>query len=224
MKGFFVVVFLLVIIRPSVAQDTLKLSNNFKFKEGVYNSFEALKRNQPTYAWDEIKEMTYVDRDDYVAKFEYLLYFDVQQDSVVDLLKTDIWGVCIDGIPFIKTMDEGSQTPHFVGFRTRGKICYYTYPTTRRVKVPMRIYDPVSGVLVYTKYVINNEPDTVQKVFSFDNGRVDDFRLDVLQNWLSDDVQLTNTLNDLNQQVAEEKLHRLMLIYNDRNLIYLKKD
>ncbi len=220
---------LLVLLYSSIAglvigQDSLKLSNTFKFQEGVYATFDALQRNQPTYTWDQIKEMTYVDREDYVAKFEYLKYFDIEQDSAIDLLQKDIWGVCIDGIPFIRMEDSLKQITQFVGLRTRGKICYYTYPTLKQVKVPMKIYDPDTGELVYIKSVINNEPDTIQKVLSFVDGSIADFKLDILKSWVKDDAQVANTLSDYRDLISEEKLYKLMLIYNDRNLVYLKEN
>lgn len=204
------------------AQDTTKLTNDFKFKNGIYTSFKHLQNNLPTHTWEEVNASAYVNREKYIVQFEYIknkVNFLAPNQMPLD----SIWGVVVDGVPYIRLTDSTKNLLQFVGLRTRGKICYFTYESHRKEEVPMTIYDPTSNEPIYTTAIKNKVAYIEKKILHFKTGEIVNFTVDNFIAWSKDDVQLMNTMRTLSMKEAQEKLYRLMLIYNDRNLVYIRQ-
>ena len=199
------------------AQDTVQLVNSFEFKDGVYLNINDLQNNEPNYTWGEIDASAHINREKKVIRLEYLN----TKDSAKIGLEKEVWGICVEGVPYIRIIDSMKQQTIFVALRSRGKLCYFYYDSYEIREVPMTIYDPNTGQPVWQQSVENKEPIVVEKMLNFKTGSVADMDISVFKDWIQDDRQLTNTINDLSAVEAREKLYKMLLIYNDRNPYFL---
>ena len=91
----------------SVAQDTISLSNDYPFKDGIYLSFEEFKGDNPTYAIGQFK-IDEIDSTDYdltkVRKIKIL----TQKGKWKSYSINKIWGLAYDGIPYVYYKGLGS--------------------------------------------------------------------------------------------------------------------
>ena len=62
----------------------------------------------------------------------------------------------------------------------------------------------------------------MEKIMSFETGEIEMFKLTTFKNWIKKtDEKLMATLEDFNETQASEKLYKSMLIFNDRNPVYV---
>ncbi|MGB1120943.1 MAG: hypothetical protein ACPG3Z_03035 [Saprospiraceae bacterium] len=198
-------------------QDSVQLVNSFEFNDGVYLTINDLQQNKPNYTWAEINASAHINRDKEVIRLEYL---NVKDSSKVGLQEA-VWGICVEGVPYIRMIDTMKGQTIFTALRVRGKLCYFYYDSYEMREVPMTIYDPNTGRPIWQQNVENKEPVVVEKMLNFETGNISDMEVSTFKNWIQDDKQLTNTINDLSAAEAREKLYKMLLIYNDRNPYYL---
>jgi hypothetical protein len=197
----------------------VKLTNDFQFKSGLYLSFESFKNNEPDYTWEQVEYDAFSNTEKRAIQFKYLTQVD-NKSKVIPL--DSIWGFCAEGIPYIKVDIPARKTTEFTALRTRGRICYFTYETYIVKKVPMTIYDPSTGKPVLTKEIENKELATIEKIMNFETGEIEDFSLPIFKEWIKiTDEKLTTTLDEFKEEQASEKLYKSMLIFNDRNPVYV---
>jgi hypothetical protein len=199
------------------AQDSLQITNNFEFNNGVYLTINDLQKNQPNYNWQEVKASAHINREKNIVRFEYLNIVDSFENVVKILTKTDFWGVCVDGVPYIRVVDTMLNEVQFIGLRTRGRICYFEYDSYEMRSVPMTIYNPKTRKPVWVQNLVNKEAVVKQKMMDFSTGKVEDLDISIFKDWIKNDQQLINTINDLSEKEANRKLYKMMLIYNDRH-------
>lgn len=194
------------------------ITKNFKFLDGIYTSFDAFQKNEPTYTWKDVKASVYTNPQTYVTQIEHIIY----EDRMLDLDK--LWGVCLGGIPYIHQPREllGKQNTTFVGLKLRGKICYFTFDSEETLELLMPVYNPHTGK-PFRKAVIKREyTKTHSKILDFESGEVKDFSISNLLDWIEDDPELVKTVSEMNPIEAEEKLFTCLLIYVDRNVVRVK--
>lgn len=198
-------------------QDSVQLVNSFEFNDGVYLTINDLQQNQPNYTWAEINASAHINRDKEVIRLEYLN----TKDSSKIGLEQGVWGICVEGVPYIRMIDTMKEQTIFTALRVRGKLCYFYYDSYEMREVPMTIYDPNTGQPIWQQNVENKEPVVVEKILNFETGNISDMEVSAFKKWIQDDKQLTNTINDLSAAEARAKLYKMLLIYNDRNPYYL---
>jgi hypothetical protein len=203
-------------------QDSTKLlTNSFQFENGIYQTFEDLKANKPTYDWDEVKTFAHINREKKVIQFDIIEVIDSVNKLFIELNQDNFWGICVEGIPYIRVIDTMKKQVQFVELRTRGKLCYYYYESFEIREVPMIIYDPETQQPIWRQSVKNKMSVTVEKILEFSNGKSTVFNIKNVKNLIVNDNKLLNTLTDLTPAEAEKKLFKMVLIYNDRNKIYI---
>lgn len=198
--------------------DSLLLTKNFKFNDGIYLTFSDFQKNQPSFTWEEVNSRMATSDEGFVAQVEFIR----KNQQALDLQQ--IWGICIGGIPYIR-LPKGEVTESatvFVGLRVRGKICYFKYKDEEVDTVEVKAYNPLNGrpyrqAKVPVERTVQNE-----KMLDFQTGEIAEFTPQNFLDWIRDDRQLWNTVSELEPQDAEEKLFRCLLIYVDRNAVYLK--
>lgn len=199
----------------------VKLTNDFEFKNGLYLSFESFKNNTPDLTWEEVKYDAFSNQEKRSIQFKYLNRVDTNNKLKSIPLDT-IWGFCAEGVPYIRVDIPSRATSEFTVLRTRGRICYFTYEAYIMKEVPMIIYDPNTGRPIFKKSIQNEELVTVEKIMSFETGEVETFSLPIFKEWIiKTDEKLMTTLEDFNETQASEKLYKSMLIFNDRNPVYV---
>lgn len=200
-----------------------QLTNEFEFKSGLYLSFESFKKNKPDLTWQEVRYDAHANRGKRAIQFKFMYRIDTSTKAETALPLESIWGICAEGVPYVRVSIPSRETSIFTALKTRGRICHYTYDTYVIKKVPMTIYDPNSGKPILQKEIENEELITKEAILNFESGKIVDFTVPNFKTWIKEiDEKLTATLEGLSEKEATEKLHKTMLIFNDRNPIYIE--
>lgn len=200
-------------------QDSVLLSKNFRFADGLYFSLAELQANRPGLPMDSMKM-------DYITNPQTSL----TQLNAVFLKKNtpafsvdSIWAICLDGVPSIRVPKNeiNRELPNFAAFKLRGKICYFTYPDYRKKTIRIAAYNPATGRPFRHGNVVRDEEVIIQKMLQFETGKMADLTLGNLLAWIQDDQLLVETIVELPKEEQEDKLFKSLLIYVDRNPAYL---
>ena len=87
----------------------------------------------------------------------------------------------------------------------------------------MFVHNPYTGERIGSRNIINKELVAVQRILHFQTGETTDFNLTNMRTWTEDDAGLHKSLIEMKEKDVEEKLFKTLLIYNDRNPIYIEK-
>ena len=214
--------FLLAMIALPAQSDSLLLTKNFQFKDGIYLSLNALHRNSPDYEWDELDAVLTTSARAFVAKVAKL-----KSKSGENIELHSVLAISLEGVPYVnvKRSDEPSpsreQAVVFAGLKVRGKIAYFSYESDTTELVEISAYNPLTKRPFRKGHVPVKSSLTIEKIFYFPDGRIADFTPERLLEWISDDKQLWNTVNELGEDPKREKLFKCLLIYDDRNGFYM---
>ena len=205
------------------AQDSLLLTKNFKFTDGIYFSFAAFKANQPDYALSELRAEIYTNPQNFMTHIQEIMI--QTTDESVDTLKIDsLWGITIAGIPYIRLPKEkvDQKTWIFAGLQLRGKICYFSFENEYEREVIMPVYNPWTGRAFRSGVVKRTQKIKHEKMLHFETGDIRDFTIEAFKKWIQDDPKLLASVNKLSKEEIPEKLFKCMLIYVDRNQVYIE--
>ena len=204
-------------------EDSLILTKNYHFKDGVYLSFEAFQSNTPDYKWDELKSNLVTNPQTFITQIQYVYIKNEEKEIPLGLDK--IWCVSLAGIPYLR-LQEGDTKKHlttFAGLQLRGKICYFSFEDYRLVKIPIHAYNPYTGIPFRSGIIEREKNLKIEKILNFETGEIAILTVENIKKWITDDQKLLDTLNELTIEEAEEKLFKCLLIYDDRNVIRIKK-
>jgi hypothetical protein len=87
----------------------------------------------------------------------------------------------------------------------------------------MYVHNPYTGERIGKKNISNRNLEFIQKILHFDSGEITDFNFDNFLNWSKDDLGLYKSLSEIKSEEREGKLFKSLLIYNDRNPVYIKQ-
>lgn len=207
----------------TVAQEEVVLSKNFKFQDGLYYSFSDFKNNSPHLTWDTLDANLFVNPQTLIAKVSTLhLKTNAGKEQIV---LDSLWGFSLGGIPYIR-LPRGllsSSFEVFAGIKLRGKICYYAYQEEVTKDVPMPIYNPLTRQPFYKTTVKRTFPEVKEWMIDFASGEIEAFTVDNFKNWIKDDPDLLETIEGFDDKKAKDRLFKCLLIYDDRNLVNIKK-
>jgi hypothetical protein len=231
-KRIFIILSLSICVNALlIAQgDMVYLSKNFKFQDGIFLSFEDFKNNKPTYKWKEVLAGVHSNPQNFLAQMYGLKVemVEVSEEKEIQYRNVDlesIWGICLDGIPYIRLSREelNKENVVFAGMKLRGKICYYEYEEFVIEKKEMSAYNPVTGYPFRTKDVDVKVKLIHQNMLHFETGETAVFSKENFKEWIKDDKRLYETVSELSTQEVEDKLFKCLLIYDDRNLVKVRK-
>jgi len=231
-KRIFIILSLSICVNALlIAQgDMVYLSKNFKFQDGIFLSFEDFKNNKPTYKWKEVLAGVHSNPQNFLAQMYGLKVemVEVSEEKEIQYRNVDlesIWGICLDGIPYIRLSREelNKENVVFAGMKLRGKICYYEYEEFVIEKKEMSAYNPVTGYPFRTKDVDVKVKLIHQNMLHFETGETAVFSKENFKEWIKDDKRLYETVSELSTQEVEYKLFKCLLIYDDRNLVKVRK-
>ena len=198
--------------------DTILVTKNFKFKDGVYLSFEAFQQNKPDYSWKEVSSSVFINGDSFMSKAEDFI---LKTGGKVNF--EDIWGFSFSGIPYIRIRNKADFAT-FAAIRVRGELCYFIYTEEVEKWIVIKAYNPVDGRPFRTGKVLKKESLVREKMLYFKTGKIEDFSV---ANFLpiveKKDEQLWNALKDLSTEEARGKLFKCLLIYDDRHAVFTKE-
>ncbi len=201
------------------AQMAESITKNFKFRNGVYRTFEEWQKNRPTWAWDSLDAGVLTNPQTFLTQVEHLT---VRKTGVV-IVPDSVWGVVLDGIPYLRLPKTALQKPltAFAGLQLRGKICYFSYETTQIVRVPITAYNPLNGIPFISKIIENERTIIHEKILLFENGAIADLTPEHFKKWIQDDADLIAAVNAFKGDALNERLFKCLLIYDDRHPVYV---
>lgn len=225
-KMYRFVLLIVVIFNSLMAQaqsDTVlmvKYTPDFRFQDGVYLNFEAVKRNTPIsperiHFSTNPSELSFYDK---LFEQEKLAYYD-EYGTKQEVEMSSVWGYARMGVLFIWYNEETNRIPIV------GSACHfvanYTYQTQRNYDPfysPYRTYDPYA-------YNYRNQPVTNkemrQYLLDWESGKVFIYNRESLEVLLMKDPALYEEYNALSRRKQKKMLFFYLRRFNENNPIYL---
>ena len=205
-KTFFISALIALFGASLFGQDSVVLTKNFRFADGVYFSIAELRANQPGLPLDSMKLDFITNPQTSLTQLNAIFLKKHTPQVSVD----SIWAICLDGIPSIRVPKEeiNKSLPNFAALKLRGKICYFTYPDYRQKTIRVAAYNPLTGKPYRTGKVVRDEEVIVEKMLHFQTGEVADYTVLKLVVWIQDDPLLVETIAELPPEQQQEKLFK----------------
>lgn len=212
------IIIVLNTVAAAAQPDSVQVTRNFQFEDGVYFGFDDFRANRPSLGWDEVDAQLATSHHTYTAQVEY-----IRKKGGALLPLDSIWGLCLDGTPFIRLPDtvEGPQARAFAGLRVRGRICYYTYEVPETKWIEIAAYNPLTGRPFRRGAVPQKTSAVRERILHFEDGSQRPFEREAFLSWIEDDPQLWRTVAGLSDEEIQDKLFKCLLIYDDRNPAYV---
>ncbi len=199
---------------------TTILSANFKFQDGVYMTFGAFQRDQPDLSWVGLEANSVINDEKQTIKIEWLK----RKGQKASINLDSIWGICVNGVPYIQVDKDKNDFGAFSALRVRGKICYYEFETVVEEMVDIKAYNPLTGRPFRSAKLPRNRNVIQDMMLDFVSGRIAEFNKRNFLDWVKkDDPALWRSLKELPEKEAEEKLYKCLLIYDDRHPVFLSE-
>lgn len=191
------------------------LTKNFKFKDGVYYSHTDLQMNSPSLSWDSLYSRLHTNPQNLTTLVDTIAH-----RSALPLKK--IWGFSLGGIPYVNLNQRNKAgLQKYAGLRVRGNICFFSSSETYKEPQMITAYNPRTGVPFRQGEVMTNKVKEKRYMLSFETGAITDFTASNFVEWIQEDAQMIKTVKNLNDEEREEKLFKCLLIYDDRNPVYV---
>jgi hypothetical protein len=213
-----VVAFILIVLMyVSDAASQEILDNDTPLKDGIYLSYADLKNNKPhflptAYQYKETNSSTIFQR------FIYELII----EGADTLEMKDIWGICIDGKPYINQQNFRKNYSGEAEVENYTLVSKMAFTFTKFMSVGPLSYFVIYG---YNGGLFYNdiEKDTYgkHKVIDLSTGEIVTLRYAEILRLISKDIELYNKYKDVKNKDKEESSIQMMREYNRRHPIYL---
>lgn len=212
---------LILILTPiftwAQADSLALLTKNFKFSDGIYLSYDDFKSNAPSLSWDSTYSRLHTNPQNFVTLVDTIHLKTHNTDSL-----HSIWGFSLGGIPYINLKQKNEAgLKKYVGIRVRGNICYYSTEEIYEREETITAYNPLTGVPFREGEVTTQTIAQKPFMLSFETGEQLEFTSDNFVEWIKEDVQLVKTVMNLPFEDRNDKLFKCLLIYDDRNPVYV---
>ena len=198
----------------------VKLNNLHRFNDGLYSNLGDFQRDAPRWPFGAVAPVEYWINAD--SNELHLAYKSPPTDQKAQPLLDSLWGVSLFGIPYLRVQREELPTKTiFARLHVVGKLCYLYYEGIELQTVEMKVHHPITGDVVASHPVQNRVRVVRQKLLSAESGEMGNFLPKEFVRFIGDDPALQRTLEGLNAWEAQEKLFKMLLIYNDRHPFYL---
>lgn len=218
---FYSFILVLLIGHAAMGQsDSSRVTNGFRFKDGLYLSFQDFQSNQPAFTWDQLDVKLVTSARTLSAQVEY-----VNQAGGTPIPLSAIWGFSLKGIPYLQTPQvEGKNYATFTGLKVRGKLCFFVMEQEAVEQVEIKAYNPLTKRPFRKGQVERSVTLERPKILHFETGAVADFTYANFLQWIADDRNLVESVLALRDDELSEKLYKCLLIYDDRNAVYVPVD
>ncbi len=201
-------------------QDSVLVTKNFSFENGIYLSFESLKNNKPDHKWETLTSTYFTNPTTLLAEVKELRF--KENEKLLPI--KEVYAISIKGVPYINSgLTSDAKMAKFYGLKIRGVLGYYSFEEKVIDKIKIQAYNPINGQPFRTGFVEKERTKKIEKTLSWLDGKISDFNQENLMKYVQDDLPLLNSIKDLEDWEVEEKLFKCLLIYNDRHAIYVPK-
>ncbi|MCB9283965.1 MAG: hypothetical protein H6563_07830 [Lewinellaceae bacterium] len=219
MRRCFLLWMVLAAASLNAQQDLALVTKNYRFQDGIYLSFHSFQTDNPDLRWEEVEARWYTNPQTFVTQLEGLRL----KNGKPGLSPDQIWGFSLQGIPYIRLSRDWIQKElaTFAPLQLRGKICYFEFDRIDTTQVVITAYNPSNG-LPFRRGVVDKQQEvSCPKILRFETGEVADFNRENLIAWIADDPELVKAVRVLTEEEAKTKLFKSLLIYVDRNEVYI---
>jgi hypothetical protein len=200
-------------------RDSLPLNRDFRFADGLYLSFEALRNNQPDLRTEVLDGRMVALPEEYSLKVERL--FPKGRPDIA-IPHGQMYALVFDGIPYRLThTDTLRGYSEFSGLRVRGQLSYFEFDTLLVEERLITAYVPQTGRPFRQGVIQRESPATVQRVLDFASGEEWPLTRERLLARTQNDPALKQAIETLPEDAGLDMLYRCLLIYDDRHPLYL---
>lgn len=218
-------------------EDMVKYSPDFRFKDGIYLSFEQVKENNPIPKAKLLTSADYNDRDFFnkvLASDNIYFYDEMGVRQEVD--KNKIWGFSRNGTVYVMIQGKPNRITFF------GNICHFVADVTTydnnnyNYYSPYGYYNPYSyspysyygGYSPYGSYyspygypqsTARNE--IKQYIIDFETGKVMEFTVDNVELLLMKDPKVYDEFVQLPKAKRKDLMFVYVRKYNENNPLYI---
>ena len=195
-----------------------------EFKDGIYKNYQEFLGNMPSVSFNEVDLNEKPSKFFNKRKFKNIRYRD-KYGKRQKMEMNDIWGVCINGVPYIQYMvfrPRGVGVAgmngtfifdgDFTRLRVLGNICHFNIED-----IVLKPKGYVTGTLASSNG--NTKLVSKQKILKLETGEVRDFTERNLKLFIEDDPLLCDHF--LKNKKREDKMFIYLQKYNERNPVIL---
>lgn len=231
MKVALLIIFAAVFNLSASQQDTsgmIRYTPDFKFKEGIFLSFDQVKQNNPIPKSSIITTVAYDDPDFYerVLREKKIQVFD-NLGSKQEIAVKNLWGFSRNGVLYIN-INDGNYRITIIG-----SICHFvaslsTYNNAYNSYNPYYSYGYPYSNYPYNPYYspYSNAPNTEmrQYLLDFKTGNVLEYDVESVELLLMADPELHDAYAALSNKKQKQMKFLYIRKFNERNPLYFTKN
>jgi hypothetical protein len=226
MRIFITIVTIFVFLQSN-AQDNL-LSNNTIFKDGVYFTFKDFASNQPSLRLDQIH---FEKLEGGLASQRYLYNFVPSSDITIDMDTVRIWGICLNGVPYINqsyfyVSDPGYAVVKdyviieklaftFTRIMMIGHLCHFTAEGEHNGGRPINHLSPELNDFRLSR----DNKISQQFLLNASTGEILKFSSNNLLEMIKDDKDLYQKYSDMSSRKRKQEIFNIFREYNSKHPI-----
>jgi len=191
----------------------IKYTGDFKFKEGIFISFDQVKQNKPLSKSRIITSID-IEANDFFEKITtesfISFYDDLGLKQTIETKK--IWGFSWNGTLYVQHNKQFNRIPVI------GRACHFVSEVTvYRDRFPDPYYSPYYNPAAPTAYA---SEELRQYLLDFNTGKIMEYDYTALQIVLMQDVKLYDEYNAFKKRKKKQLLYQYLRKFNERNPLY----
>ena len=193
----------------SMAQDRIEINDDFKFKDGVYLSFEDFKNNTPSIPADSVQGFERLDESyEYIPKLK--LKYQNKDGLKTKIKSSEIWGLSINGEVYIQHSSDGSS----FRVKTIGAICLFSDIQTKTRYIGKGGGSGARGYYSST-FMHKGKP----KFLQLETGGIFSYSVGSIEHLIAKDKALFAQYEG--ELFKDEHILKYLKLFNQRNPVYL---
>lgn len=214
----------------------VKYTPDFRFKDGIYLTFDQVKSNNPIPKAKLLTSVDYNDREFFRKLLEMdKIYFYDDMGIRQEIPKSTIWGYSRNGVLYVQIQENFNRIT-FVG-----NICHFVADVTtydsRYYNSPYGYYDPYYSPYGYNNYYSPYSPyspyyspyrqsnmsrnELKQYIIDFENGKVFEFDVQNTELLLMKDDKLYEEYVQLPRRKKKELMFVYIRKFNEKNPLFI---
>lgn len=195
----------------------IKYSTEFRFKEGIFITFDQVKLNSPIPKTRIQFSAESEDVDYYTKLFNQKKITYIENDKVIEIPSSKVWGFSKNGTLYIQSNDELFRIPYV------GTISHFIANVTLyrdRFQDPF-MYDPYMTAFPQPTYA---SKETRQFLLDFSSGQIIEYNFQNVSAILMRDPELYDEYNLLKKRKKRQLMFLYIRKFNERNPLYFPKN